>query len=88
MRLTGMVGYAEVCDRRRDPKYAGSMFDRLAPWPDQSSNIDLGTEGPISHYLGGRCATVLGRYEEAEAYFAQAAVLNDRVGAKFWAAAD
>jgi hypothetical protein len=42
-------------------------------------------EGPVSHYLGG-LATVLGRYDEAEAYFAQSAAMGDRIGAKFFAA--
>ena len=43
------------------------------------------SDGPVSHYLGG-LATVLGRYDEADAYFAQAAAFNDRVDAKFFAA--
>ena len=44
-----------------------------------------GAEGPVSHYLGG-LATVLGRYDEADSYFAYAAAVNDRAGAKFFAA--
>ncbi len=40
---------------------------------------------PVSHYLGG-LATVLGRYDEADAYFAHAAAFNDRADAKFFAA--
>jgi len=40
---------------------------------------------PVSHQLGG-LATVLGRYDQADAYFAQAVVFSDRVGAKFFAA--
>ena len=66
-------------------KSAGPLFDRLAPWADQLSNSGTTAEGPISHYLGG-LAHRAGSYDEADAYFAQAAVLNDRVGAKFWAA--
>ncbi len=42
-------------------------------------------DSPVSHYLGG-LATVLGRYDEADAYFAHAAALNDRANAKFFAA--
>jgi hypothetical protein len=41
--------------------------------------------GPVSHYLGG-LAAVLGRYDEADAYFAQSAAFSDRVSAKFFAA--
>ena len=42
-------------------------------------------EGPVSHFLGG-LAAVLGRYDEADAYFSQAAAFNERMGAKFFAA--
>ena len=84
--LTGMVAYAEAAIECRDPKYAGPLFDRLAPWADQLSTTGGTTaEGPVSHYLGG-LATVLGRYDEADAYFTQAAAFSDRVGARFFAA--
>jgi ATP/maltotriose-dependent transcriptional regulator MalT len=39
----------------------------------------------VSHYLGG-LATVLGRFDEADAYFVRASELNRRMGAKFFAA--
>ena len=83
--LTGMVGYADAAAECRDPKYAGPLFDRLAPWADQFSITGVNADGPVSHCLGG-LATVLGRYDEADAYFTQAAAFNDRVGAKFFAA--
>jgi class 3 adenylate cyclase len=84
--LTGMLVYAEVAIACRDPKYAGPLFDRLKPWADQwSTGGGITAEGPVSHYLGG-LATVLGRYDEADAYFCQAAAFSDRVGAKFFAA--
>ena len=35
--LTGMADYAEAAIACRDPKYAGPLFDRLAPWADQMS---------------------------------------------------
>ena len=75
--LTGMVDYAEAAIACRDPKYAGPLFDRLAPWADQLPTTGITADGPVSHYLGG-LATVLGRYDEADAYFAQAAAFNDR----------
>ena len=52
---------------------------------DQMSTTGATADGPVSHYLGG-LATVLGRYDEADEYFAQAAAFNDRGGAKFFAA--
>jgi tetratricopeptide (TPR) repeat protein len=41
--------------------------------------------GPFSLCLGG-LATVLGRYDEADAYFTQATAFNERAGAKFYGA--
>ena len=84
--LTGMVEYAEAAIECRDPQSAGPLFGRLAPWADQWSTMgSAAVEGPVSHYLGG-LATVLGRYDEADAYFTQAAAFSDRAGAKFFAA--
>ncbi len=84
--LTGMVAYAEAAVHCGDPKYAGPIFDLLSPWSDQWSTTGSTTaEGPVSRFLGG-LATVLGRYDEATSYFAHAATLSARIGAKFLAA--
>ena len=83
--LIGMAGWAEVAIACRDPQYAGPIFDRLAPWADQLTYIDLVTEGPVSLYLGG-LAAVLGRYDEAEAYFTKSADFCGRTAAKCFAA--
>ncbi len=83
--LNGTVFYAEAAIQCRDPNYAAPLFERLVPWADQLSFDDVMTEGPVSHYLGG-LATVLGRYDEADVYFTQAAAFNDRAHAKFFAA--
>ena len=83
--LTGMAIYAEVAIACGDPDQAEPLFDRLAPWPDQMPASALSALDPVSHVLGG-LATVLGRYDEADTYFTQAAAFNDRAGAKFFAA--
>jgi tetratricopeptide (TPR) repeat protein len=84
--ITGMVCYADAAIACRDSKYAGPLFERLAPWADQLSITGTAAAlGPISHYLGG-LATVLGHYDEADAYFAQSAAMCDRIGMKFYAA--
>ena len=83
--LTGMVDFAEAAIECRDPKYAGPLCDRLAPWADQLPATGASALGPVSHYLGG-LAAVLGRYDEADTYFAQSASLGDRMGAKFFTA--
>jgi hypothetical protein len=80
-----MVGWAEVAIACRDPEYAEPIFDRLAPWADQLPYIDLSTEGPVSLYLGGLSA-VLGRYIEADAYFARSADFCERADANCFAA--
>jgi class 3 adenylate cyclase len=84
--LTAVVEYADAAIEVQDPKYARPLFDLLVPWADQFASIGIaGAEGPVSHYLGG-LATVLSRYDEADNYFAYAAAVNDRAGAKFFAA--
>ena len=84
--LTAVVEYADAAIEVQDPRYARPLFDLLVPWADQFASIGMaGAEGPVSHYLGG-LATVLGRYVEADRYFAHAAAVNDRAGAKFFAA--
>ena len=75
-----MVSYAGAAIECRDPKYAAPLFDRLAPWADQWSTAGVHrARGPVSHFLGG-LAAVLGRYAEADAYFAQAAATSERTG--------
>jgi class 3 adenylate cyclase/tetratricopeptide (TPR) repeat protein len=83
--LTGMVLYAEAAIQCRDPVHSQSLFDRLAPWAGQMSGNVGTTEGPVNHYLGG-LAAVLGRYDEADGFYADAARFSHRIGAKFFAA--
>ena len=84
--LTGMVTYGGAAIECRDPKFALPLFDRLAPWADEWSATGGPTvEGPVSHTLGG-LATLLGRYDEADAYFAHSAASSERANAKFFAA--
>jgi class 3 adenylate cyclase/tetratricopeptide (TPR) repeat protein len=84
--LTGMVEYAEAAIECRDPQCARPLFARLAPWANQlSATGSASAEGPVSHYLGG-LTSVLGRYDEADGYFARAAAMSERIGAAFFAA--
>ena len=84
--LIGMVGWAEVAIAcAGTTAYAGPLLDRLAPWADHFPYIDVASEGPVSLYLGGLCA-VLGRYGEADAYFAQSADFCERFGTSCFAA--
>jgi len=83
--LTGMTCYAEAAIECRDPKYAEPMFERLSPWSGRLASDAVTTMGPVDQFLGG-LTTVIGRYDEANAYFAQCSSFCDRVGAKFFAA--
>jgi class 3 adenylate cyclase/tetratricopeptide (TPR) repeat protein len=79
-----MFGFAEAAIECGDPKYCGPLFDRLAPFATQWVPATF-AGGRVSHNLAG-LAAVLGRFDEADAYFAETAALNDRWGFKFCAA--
>ncbi len=83
--LTGMVDFADAAIQCGDPRYAGPLFIRLEPWVDQLPATGGSALAPVSYYLGG-LATILGRYDDAEAYFAQSSSFCARVDAKFFAA--
>ena len=83
--ITGMCGYAAAAVECRNRAYAQPIFERLVPWADRFSYFDAAASGPVSQYLGG-LATVLGRYDEADAYFARSAAVCDGIAATFFAA--
>ena len=84
--ITAMNCYAEAAIHCGDPKYAGPIFDRLAPWADQSvASGSVTASGLVCHSLGG-LATVLHRYDEADAYFDQSATTSARMNARFFVA--
>ena len=84
--ITGMHCYAEAAIHCGDPKYAEPIFDRLAPWAEQSvASGSVTASGLVSQSLGG-LATVLRRYDEADAYFAKSAAMSARMNAKFFVA--
>jgi hypothetical protein len=83
--LTGMIAYADAATECRDPRFAGPVLDRLAPFADQWLYTDVATSGPVSRSLGD-LASVLGRYDEADASFAHAAASSAAAGAKYFAA--
>jgi hypothetical protein len=81
-----MVSYVEAAIHCGDPKYAGPLFDQLAPWAEQSVAYgSVMASGLVSHSLGG-LATVLGRYDEADAYFNHSSTNSARMKAKFFGA--
>ena len=83
--IIGMCGFAEAAIILGDPKYAGPLFDQLSSWAGQWCTTGITCQGPVSHYVGA-LAAVLGRFDEAGAYFSQSALMCDRASAKFFAA--
>ena len=83
--LVPMILYAGVCVACRDTTIAATLFDRLEPFADQVATNFVDAYGPVSYYLGD-LAAVLGRYDQANTYFAHADQFNHRAGAKFFTA--
>ena len=78
--LYGHTLLATVCAQTGDAARAAPLYDRLGPHRGLVGTILLGTTGTVDHHLG-LLAGVLGRYEEADAHFAAAAGINERMGA-------
>ena len=83
--VTGMAFHAEAAIELGDPAFAGPMFDRLVPWSDQWTDNGATAACPVAHYLGG-FAAVLGRFDEADTWFARSSAMCDDVGAEFFRA--
>ncbi len=84
--LNGMTEYADAAIVCGDRRFAHALYGVLEPWVDQFSSAGgLTAEGPVCLYLGG-LATVLGRYDEAEALLLRAADLCETNGMRFFAA--
>jgi len=75
--LDGLVMYARPVIELHMSSAAKHLLDLLAPYHQQVPNDSLMCHEPVAMFLGG-LATVLGRYEDAEVYFAGAADLNAR----------
>jgi class 3 adenylate cyclase/tetratricopeptide (TPR) repeat protein len=83
---TGMVSYAGAAIDCREALYAEQLLVRLTPWADQWSTAGgASAQGPISYFLAG-LATVLHRYDDADAYYGRSSTSSQRAGAKFFAA--
>jgi hypothetical protein len=80
-----MVLFAEVAAECGDADAAGVMLGRLESCTGHFAGGGRGAEGPVDHYLA-RLTALLGRYDKADAYFAQSAAMSHRMGAKFFAA--
>jgi tetratricopeptide (TPR) repeat protein len=76
------VASAAIDDRDR----AAALLGLLGPYPDHIGVFAVGLGiGSVSYYLGLLAATT-GDLDRADAYFSQAEVRHDRVGAPIWLA--
>ena len=76
--LFGITAYADLAAHLRAEGPARQLYALLSPYHDQYAFISSTAQHcPVATYLGG-LADVLGRYDEAEAYFAEAADFNAR----------
>ncbi len=80
--MDGIVNYAAIAIELQDRPSALKLFDLLQPFHAQIPFEGLIPREPVAAYLGG-LATVIARYDEAEAYFAEASELNARGNMKF-----
>jgi len=75
-------GWARVTSHFNDHDAATVLYPRLARWPNLVVFGGPAVIGALSHDLG-TLATVLGRYEAAEAHFADALRIHEKVTAPF-----
>jgi tetratricopeptide (TPR) repeat protein len=81
-----MGHYAEVSSALHQHQPSQELYDRLAPWHRQLSLIPWPVScGAIALYLG-MLATVLERFDDAEAHFAEAMEIHERMRAPYWIA--
>jgi hypothetical protein len=78
----GIINYARVVIELQVRGHAERLIELLVPFRNQVPHNGLIPQPPVATYLGG-LATVVGRYEEAESYFEQAAELNTRGEMRF-----
>jgi tetratricopeptide (TPR) repeat protein len=84
--LFGLTAFADVAAQLRAEGPARQLYALLVPYHDQYPFMAAACqESPVATYLGG-LAGVLGHYDEAEAYFAEAVDINAR-GSMVYAAA-
>jgi DNA-binding SARP family transcriptional activator/tetratricopeptide (TPR) repeat protein len=80
--LEGIIGYATVVIELHLGAQAEQLIELLAPFRNQVPHNTVVPHSPVATFLGG-LASVLGRFEEGEAYFTEAAELSRQGRMKF-----
>lgn len=79
--LGGMLSYVCVCTHLEARDKAVVLYERLTPLHNQLEQ----QQGSVALYLG-LLATTLERYDDANAHFAEAHAMHERIGAPYWLA--
>ena len=83
--LNALCHCAWVCAHLSDESRAAELLDLLSPYPDQMVIVGGEPVGSLSFYVGLLARTV-GKLDEAEARFAGAAAIHERLRAPVWLA--
>lgn len=86
--LYAMTHLARACAALDDAEHAVVLYELLLPFGHQVAVAQHGvmSDGAVARYLG-LLATVLGRWDDAEAHFIAALALNERLGARIFVTA-
>jgi hypothetical protein len=83
--LRTLTDWAAVCSYLGDAATATALHGILTAYADQYVAMAAAVSGSVSHYLGMLAATFRD-FEEADARFATAAAMHDKVGFPTWLA--
>jgi class 3 adenylate cyclase len=84
--LYALAQYADACAALHDEHRAGQLYEHLRPWHAQVPTIpQVVSLGAVALYLG-MLATVVSRFDDAEAHFGEAMAINERMQAPYWIA--
>ena len=82
--LGRMLNWSDIVVACGRSDLAPRLFELIEPWADQACAPGMLVYlGPVSHALA-RLATLLGRLDDADRFFADAHQLNARMGARYW----
>ena len=79
--LCAMRLFAAVAVDVGDRDAAGELYDLLVPFADQVASDGATVQGPLGGPLG-RLAALVGRYDDAEAWFQRAVAQEEQLGAR------
>lgn len=83
--LINLTILAEAAICSKDVASAEVIFAHLVRYGDHVAHTGVSTTGPVSHYLGG-LAALGGRLEDAEQYYARAAIISEAMPSRFFGA--